>query len=125
MDKEQLILIVDDEMDICDMLVLMLEYHGYKATAAPDQETALHILSSTPVALIIMDVLLSGSKGTDLCLQLKQDPATSSIPVLMFSALSQSKHDCMAAGADDFIAKPFELKEIMAKVDLFMRRKTV
>jgi DNA-binding response OmpR family regulator len=124
MEEEQHILIVDDEMDICDMLVMMLEYHGYKAVAAPDQEAALYILSSTPVALIIMDVLLSGSKGTDLCQQLKKDTKTSVIPVLMFSALSQAKHDCMAAGADDFIAKPFELKEIMAKVDYFMGRRT-
>ena len=117
MEKQGLILIVDDDPDICNMLEMMLQFNGYATTSAATEEAALEMLSSRQFDLIIMDVLLSGSRGTDLCRRLKQDTKTSSIPILMFSALSQSKRDCLAAGADDFIEKPFELSYLLKVIE--------
>ena len=104
MKSDKLILVLDDDPDICTMIKMVLDYHGYSAMDADTKEKAETILSANLVALIIMDMLLSGADGSDICRSLKQDNKTSSIPVLMFSAHPNAKAICMAAGADDFIA---------------------
>jgi len=71
-----------------------------------------------------MDMLLSGIDGTDVCRRLKQDEKISSIPILMFSAHPNAKESCVAAGADDFISKPFEMNDMLGKIDYFVSRKT-
>jgi len=125
MNNEVLILVLDDDPDICAMLKLVLEYHGYGAEEAEGEEKAKAVLSARKVDLIIMDMLLSGADGTDICRRLKQDEQTLSIPILMFSAHPNAQKICMQAGADDFIAKPFEMNELMEKVVFFLERKKV
>jgi DNA-binding response OmpR family regulator len=68
------------------MIKMVLDYYGYDAMDAENEENARKIISSNHVDLLIMDMLLSGVDGTDICRQLKQDKETSSIPILMFSA---------------------------------------
>ena len=125
MNNEVLILVLDDDPDICAMLKLVLEYHGYGAEDAEGEEKAKAVLSARKVDLIIKDMLLSGADGTDICRRLKQDEQTLSIPILMFSAHPNAQKICMQAGADDFIAKPFEMNELMDKVVFFLERKKV
>ena len=125
MTYDDLILVLDDDPDICAMLKMVLEYHGYGADEADGEEKALEILSAKKVDLIIMDMLLSGADGTDICRRLKQDEQTLSIPILMFSAHPNAQKICMEAGADDFIAKPFEMNELIEKVGFFLERKKV
>ena len=125
MNNEVLILVLDDDPDICAMLKMVLEYHGYGAEEAEGEEKAKAVLSAGKVDLIIMDMLLSGADGTDICRRLKQDEQTLSIPILMFSAHPNAQKICMQAGADDFIAKPFEMNELMDKVEFFLERKKV
>ena len=72
-----------------------------------------------------MDMLLSGADGTEICKRLKQNEGTSSIPVLMFSAHPTAKESCLGAGADDFISKPFEMNDMMDKVNFFIERKKI
>ena len=72
-----------------------------------------------------MDMLLSGIDGTDICRQLKLDKETSSIPILMFSAHPTARETCLAAGADDFISKPFEMNDMMERISFFLERKKV
>ena len=120
-----LILVIDDDPDICTMIKMVLEYHGYAATDADGEEKTKKILLSEPVDLIIMDMLLSGADGADICRQLKQDEKTSSIPILMFSAHPNAKEICLEAGADDFISKPFEMDDLMGKISFFLQPKKV
>jgi len=125
MKKKSLILVLDDDPDICIMIKMVLDYYGYDAMDAENEETAKKIISSNPVDLVIMDMLLSGTNGTDICRQLKHDKETSSIPILMFSAHPTAKETCLAAGADDFISKPFEMSDMMDKISFFLERKKI
>ena len=114
--KNASILVIDDDPDICTMIKMVLDYHGYTAMDADTEEKANSILGSNEINLIIMDMLLSGVDGSDICRRLKQNPRTASIPVLMFSAHPNAKKICIAAGADDFISKPFEMNELLEKI---------
>jgi len=107
------------------MIKMVLDYYGYDAMDAENEENARKIISSNHVDLLIMDMLLSGVDGTDICRQLKNDKATSSIPILMFSAHPTAKETCLAAGADDFISKPFEMNDMMDKISFFLERKKI
>ena len=119
------ILILDDDPDICTMIKMVLEYHGFIATDAENEEAANKILSSQHIDLIIMDMLLSGTDGTDICRKLKNDKERSSIPVLMFSAHPTARETCLAAGADDFIPKPFEMNDLIERVNFFIGQKAI
>jgi len=125
MKEKSLILVLDDDPDICIMIKMVLDYYGYDAMDAENEENARKIISSNHVDLLIMDMLLSGVDGTDICRQLKQDKETSSIPILMFSAHPTAKETCLAAGADDFISKPFEMNDMMDKISSFLERKKI
>ena len=125
MKEKSLILVLDDDPDICIMIKMVLDYYGYDAMDAANEENARKIISSNHVDLLIMDMLLSGVDGTDICRQLKNDKATSSIPILMFSAHPTAKETCLAAGADDFISKPFEMNDMMDKISFFLERKKI
>ena len=125
MKEKSLILVLDDDPDICIMIKMVLDYYGYDAMDAENEENARKIISSNHVDLLIMDMLLSGVDGTDICRQLKQDKKTSSIPILMFSAHPTAKETCLAAGADDFISKPFEMNDMMDKISFFLERKKI
>ena len=125
MKEKSLILVLDDDPDICIMIKMVLDYYGYDAMDAGNEENARKIISSNHVDLLIMDMLLSGVDGTDICRQLKQDKETSSIPILMFSAHPTAKETCLAAGADDFISKPFEMNDMMDKISFFLERKKI
>ena len=125
MAKAALILVLDDDPDICSMLKMVLDYHGYEAVDADGEEKATELLSKNHVDLIIMDMLLSGADGTDICRRLKQDEQRSSIPILMFSAHPNAEKVCMEAGADDFISKPFEMNELIDKIIFFLEKREV
>ena len=125
MKEKALILVLDDDPDICIMIKMVLDYYGYDAMDAENEENARKIISSNHVDLLIMDMLLSGVDGTDICRQLKHDKKTSSIPILMFSAHPTAKETCLAAGADDFISKPFEMNDMMDKISFFLERKKI
>jgi DNA-binding response OmpR family regulator len=125
MKEKALILVLDDDPDICIMIKMVLDYYGYDAMDAENEENATRIISSNHVDLLIMDMLLSGVDGTDICRRLKQDKETSSIPILMFSAHPTARETCLAAGADDFISKPFEMNDMMEKINFFLERKKI
>lgn len=125
MTKTALILVLDDDPDICSMLKMVLDYHGYGAVDADGEEKATEVLSNNHVDLIIMDMLLSGADGTDICRRLKQDEQRSSIPILMFSAHPNAEKICLEAGADDFISKPFEMNELIDKIIFFLEQREV
>jgi DNA-binding response OmpR family regulator len=116
MKQKPLILVLDDDSDICTMLSLVLGTKGYTVLTAQDGPKAMVLLGQNVVDLLIMDMLLSGSNGTDICRELKEDPKTANLPVLMFSAHPLGRKACLDAGADDYMTKPFELEEMLEKV---------
>ena len=110
------ILVIDDDPDISMMLKMMLEYKGYKVVTADRVDEIFQAISNKSFNLIIMDMLLSGVNGTDICIQLKEKDATRNIPVMMISAHPNAKELCMQAGANDFMAKPFDMDDILNTV---------
>ncbi len=117
MKKKGSILVVDDDPDIGTMLKMMLEYKGYAVTLLSNAGQTVQILGNGVTDIVILDMLIAGINGTDICRSIRSNPLSATIPVLMISALSDARNTCIDAGANDFIAKPFEIEEILAKVN--------
>jgi len=117
MNKKEKILVLDDDPDIGTMIKMMLEYKGYTVSVSDRADQAAEVLQSNDIDLVIMDMLLSGVNGTDLCSELKKNSSTSGIPVIMISAHPNAKEICLLAGADEFISKPFDMQDILSKID--------
>src|SRR5512138_410704 len=103
MNRSTSILVVDDDPDIGIMIKMMLEYKGYRVSVATRADEAEEMLQEETFDLLIMDMLLSGANGIDLCSALKKNPGTAQLPVMMISAHPNAKEICMKAGADEFI----------------------
>ena len=114
------ILVVDDDPDIRIMIKIMLEFKGYSVVTLERGETSEEMLMSGEFGLVIMDMLLSGMNGVDICASIKQNKAISHIPIVMISAHPNAKATCLEAGADDFIAKPFDMQEILTVISRLM-----
>jgi DNA-binding response OmpR family regulator len=113
----QRILVLDDDPDIGIMIKLMLEYKGYSVIVSERAEHAEEVLRNNNIDLVIMDMLLSGVNGIDVCAALKENSDTATIPVVMISAHPNAKEICMQAGADEFISKPFDMQDMLSKIN--------
>lgn len=118
------ILVIEDESDIARLVTYNLEKHGYKTEAARSGDEALGLVRSRPYRLIVLDLMLPGISGMELCRILKNDPKTASIPIIMLTARSMEtdKVEGLEAGADDYITKPFSVREFIARVKAVLRR---
>jgi len=115
------ILIVDDDQTIGFMLRDILEFNDHNVTVSQKpRETKENILAND-IELILLDKLISGVDGTDVCAELKQDKKVAHVPVLMMSALHNVGDICKAAGAVDFIAKPFDMETLIHKIDTILK----
>lgn len=110
------ILVIDDDPDIGNILRMTLEYKGFPTSILKSAVNCESYIKSNNISLVIMDLLISGSYGVDICRVLKADETLSSIPVIMMSAHPDAERLSMEAGADDFIAKPFDVAVIIDKV---------
>jgi DNA-binding response OmpR family regulator len=110
------ILVVDDDPDISMMLKLMLEYKGYSVTVLSKVEETVKTLEGNNYSMAIIDMLLSGVSGIDICSRIRNNQSTAQCPVLMISAHPNAKEICLKAGADDFISKPFDMNDILSKI---------
>ncbi len=110
------ILVVDDDPDIGTMLKMMLEYKGYAVTLLSNASQTEQILCKQQTDIVILDMLIAGLNGTDICRTIRSNPLSAYVPVLMISALADARNICLDAGANDFSAKPFEIEEILTKV---------
>ncbi len=112
------ILVVDDDLDILDSLQFLLEFAGYEVKTTEKGEYAENLRDTNGGLpdLIILDVLLSGKDGRLICQKLKNQEETKHIPIIMISAHPSAKQSVSIVGADDFIAKPFDADELLAKV---------
>jgi DNA-binding response OmpR family regulator len=110
------ILIVDDEPDILEFLQVVLEDEGYRVVTTDKVDYVEKLHAERLPNVILLDVLLSGRDGREIVAQLKRQEETKHIPVIMFSAHPRAEDSARAAGADDFLAKPFEMDELLAKI---------
>jgi CheY-like chemotaxis protein len=119
------ILVVDDQPDAVRLVTAMLEPYGFDIRAASSGEEALALLTTDHPDLILLDVVMQGISGYDVCRAIRENEATSYLPVVMLTAdRDQDKVAGLDAGADDFIVKPFERHELLARVRSLLRIKT-
>ncbi|MEE9357239.1 MAG: response regulator, partial [Sedimenticolaceae bacterium] len=113
------ILLVDDNPTNLQVLFQTLEGRGYNLLVAKDGETALTIVKKALPELVLLDIMMPGIDGYEVCRQLKGDPATRDIPVIFLSALDDTKDKVrgLGLGAVDYISKPFQADEVIARVD--------
>lgn len=110
------ILVVDDDEAILESLQIRLELEGYLVATTTQGAMVEQTATQLPASLIILDILLSGSDGRAIAARLKHYPATKHIPLVMLSAHPSAREGALAAGADAFIAKPFEAQELLQTI---------
>ena len=117
------ILVVDDEQDICEILQYNLETEGYEVVTANSAEEALE-LPLQEYGLILLDVMMDEMSGFQMARKIKDNPATSPIPIIFITALEGEDNMVkgLNIGADDYIAKPLSMKEVKARVRAVLRR---
>ena len=118
------ILIVEDEKDIAKMLNYNLKKEGYRTVDAHDGEDALDLAVREHPDLILLDLMLPGIDGLEVCKQLRKEPKTSRIPIIMLTAKTQETDKVVGLelGADDYVSKPFSPKELIARIKAVLRR---
>lgn len=124
MAEKQTILIVEDEEDLRDIVVYNLEREGYKTVAVESGEEGLSQTIALKPDLVILDLMLPGMNGMDVCRQLKQSDDTKNIPIIMASAKGEEADivSGLELGADDYVTKPFSPRILLARVRSVLRR---
>ena len=119
------VLVVEDDHGNRELLVRLLSRHGYEAHPVPDGESALKVIGERRPDVVLLDVGLPGIGGFDVCREIKQDPATRLTPVVMVTGLNARHHriEGIDAGADDFLSKPVDREELLARVGSLVRLK--
>lgn len=119
------ILIVDDQPQNLRLLEAVLEPRGYRTVSAESGEAALQVLSREQADLVLLDILMPGMDGYEVCRRIRENPATAFLPVVMITASDTAqKLRATEAGADDFVAKPFDQGELLARVKSLVRIKS-
>lgn len=122
-EKSYKILVVDDEDDLCEILKFNLETEGYQVTTANSAEDALK-LDIASFDLLLLDVMMGGMSGFAMAKQLKANPSTANVPIIFLTA-RDTENDTVTGfnlGADDYISKPFSLREVLVRVRAVLRR---
>ena len=129
--EQKRVLVVDDERDLCDILLFNLHAAGYQAEAAYSAEEALQQIvnckssNSKLYDLLLLDVMMPGMSGFELAKRLKEDEQTRNIPIIFLTA-KDTEEDTLqgfSLGADDYVTKPFSVREVMARVKAVLGRK--
>ncbi|MEQ8654489.1 MAG: response regulator [Kiloniellales bacterium] len=120
-EAEAHVLVVDDDQRLCDLLSRYLGAEGFSVTTAGDAEAAEQQLGAFSFDLLILDIMLPGASGLDLARKLR---SSSRVPILLLSAKGEpnDRIQGLQAGADDYLAKPFEPKELVLRINAILRR---
>lgn len=115
------ILVVDDDLNICELLKLYLENDGYVVYTANDGKQAVDMFKNKTPDLILLDIMLPKMDGWQVCREIRK---TSSVPIIMLTAKGETFDKVLGLelGADDYVVKPFDTKEVMARVKAVLRR---
>jgi len=118
LEKQETILVVDDNRDNVEILTVFLESRGYRVASARDGKTALAKLEEVNPALVLLDVMMPGMDGWQVCRTIKRHPEFGAVRVVMVTAKGgyEDKFEGMRSGADDYVVKPVDLGELEKKV---------
>ena len=118
------ILVAEDDRDIAELISHYLKKAGWTAHVAAAGDQALAYIRNHPVDVVILDVMLPGMNGLDVCKALRADPATAGVPIIMLTARGDEADRVrgLELGADDYVAKPFSPNELVARVRAVSRR---
>ena len=121
------VLVVDDEADIRNLLAYQLGREGYAVVTAATGEEAVDAAARVAPCLVLLDLMLPGIPGTEVCRRLRADPSTSSTPIIMLTARGEEIDRVVGfeVGADDYVTKPFSPRELMLRVRAILRRAPV
>lgn len=122
---KQKIFVVEDEEDILELIRYQLAREGYEVATAANGEHALKAITQRPPDLVLLDLMLPGVDGLEICRTLKRNPPTARIPIVMVTAKG-AESDIVTGlelGADDYISKPFSIKVLVARVRAVLRRR--
>jgi two-component system, OmpR family, alkaline phosphatase synthesis response regulator PhoP len=124
--SDEKILVIDDEEHILELIKFNLENSNYKVITATNGIEALKLVKLQLPQLILLDLMLPGMDGYDVCKEIRKDNSISSIPIIMITAKSEELDKILGLelGADDYITKPFSVRELMARVKAVLRRTT-
>jgi phosphate regulon transcriptional regulator PhoB len=122
--KPNQIIVIDDEADLIELVSYNLKKEGFSVDSAVDGETALKKIKKGQYDLVILDLMLPGIQGMELCRILRSDTKTSGLPIIMLTAKGEEVDRIIGLemGADDYMAKPFSLRELIARVKAVLRR---
>lgn len=125
--KSKVVLVVDDEADVLELVKYNLEKNGYRVITAMTGEEAVKKAASALPNLVVLDLMLPGIDGLEVCKQLKSKPKTENIPVVMLTAKGEESDVVVGleVGADDYITKPFSPKVLIARVRRILHRSTI
>ncbi len=119
--RQKKILIADDDPAILEALTLFLEEEGYEVETTSDGLTLQAFEHGYPDVLLL-DIWMSGWNGGDLCRCFKSQEETRHLPIVLFSANKETQRIAQEAGADDFLLKPFDLEELLEKIERYLYR---
>lgn len=124
MGETRKIVVVEDDPLIRDAIAQALRREGFAVIGVGEGEQALPLIAQEAPVLVLLDVILPGLDGLEVCRRLKQDPSTSAIPIVMITARSEESDVVigLGLGADDYIIKPFRPRELVARVRAVLRR---
>jgi phosphate regulon transcriptional regulator PhoB len=122
--KTRNVLVVDDEPDIVELVSYNLTKEGFEVSSASDGEEALNRIRKDGFDFLILDLMLPGIQGMELCRILRSDPKTKDLPIIMLTAKGEEVDRVLGLeiGADDYITKPFSPRELVARVRAVLRR---
>lgn len=120
----QKILVVDDEADLSKLVAHHLQKEGFEPICVSNGTDALKTVAKQPVSLVILDVMMPGEDGLQVCRKLRAKEETASLPILFLTAKDEESDKVIGLelGADDYVSKPFSPKELMARVKALLRR---
>ncbi len=110
------ILVVDDNQDILIALQELLKFYGFEVFVTDSGEQVYNMIDAHDPDLLVLDVMLSGIDGTEICRSLKTNDNYRSLPIIMISAHPNAQHMVTVAGANDFVAKPFDVGYLIEKI---------
>jgi two-component system response regulator MprA len=118
------VLVIDDEENIVEFIRLGLRYEGFQVESASDGEQGITLAQRINPELIILDLMMPGIDGIEVCKRLRDNPTTRDIPILMLTAKDDVRDRIIGldAGADDYLTKPFDFDELMARIRAILRR---
>ncbi len=119
-----LILVVEDERDLQDVVAYNLRQAGHEVITADNGQEAVQLVRARHPELVVLDLMLPGMPGTEVCRSIKGNPATAKIPVLMLTAKGEEVDRVVGfeLGADDYVVKPFSVRELTLRIHAILRR---